>query len=117
MANLLVDPQVLSNFLNAATPVLVALGIYLNQLNAARGRARGEAADKVQQEAVIEAKAATTIAASNALALAEHGKAVVDKLDNITEQTNGINHRLNDTVNKQQIVIDHLQQEAKGEKE
>ncbi len=58
--------------------------------------------------AADSAQAATTIAASNALALATHTSQSAAKLDTIITQTNGINEKLTQTVADQQKKIEDL---------
>jgi hypothetical protein len=59
-------------------------------------------------EATDAAKATTTIAASNAIALGVHTSQAAAKLDTIIQQTNGINEKLTQTVADQQKKIEDL---------
>ena len=59
----------------------------------------------VGQDAADSAKAALTVSASNALALAAHTSDVNAKLETITDQTNGINLALNDKLTTQATQI------------
>jgi hypothetical protein len=112
-----VDPSALNGFLLAAAALFSTVNLILQQWYAYRGKVRSEkaaAAAKVSQEAVVvEAQAATTIAASNALALADHQREVGTKLDTIAKQTNGINQRLNTTVESQKAVIAKMDEQHK----
>ena len=57
------------------------------------------------QDAATSAQAASTLAASSALALAAHNQTVTTKLDTIVDQTNGINEALSATIAKQKKEI------------
>jgi hypothetical protein len=90
----MVDPQTMQNFWNALIPLMIALGVYLQQRNAAKGKARGE-----------EQKAASDQAAQAALqakqAVDQHNQVVTEKIDTISKQTNDINTKLQDTITQQ----------------
>ncbi len=67
-----------------------------------------QANKQATEEAGDSAKAAVTISASNALALANHASVSGAKLDAIVEQTNGINQALTAQVADQKQQISNL---------
>lgn len=60
------------------------------------------------QSAADSANAASTLAASTAIAVAQHNTQASRKLDTIIQQTNGVNEKLQTHIEDQQKVIEKL---------
>jgi hypothetical protein len=115
----IVDPQTMQNFWNALIPLMIAVGVFLQQYNARKGKERGEEAAKQTTEANAAAQAAATLAASAAMQVATHNDNALKRLDTIVDQgkkvidqTNGINQAIQDKSDNLQAQVDQLKKNA-----
>lgn len=109
----MVDPQTMQNFWNALIPLMIALGVYLQQRNAAKGKERGDAAARASADAAANAQSAATAATKAQEAIVEHNAAVTQKLDTVVAQTNGINTAVEEKAAKLQGQVDELKASVK----
>jgi hypothetical protein len=90
----MVDPQTMQNFWSALITLLIALAAALQQWNASKGKARGDAAKLASDQAAQAALQAKQ-------AVDQHNQDVTQKIDTISKQTNDINTKLQDTIAQQ----------------